>query len=344
LVSTASESNASKAHWLPDLCRAEALFWVTLLSVVLAVILELLIRGANFSLVSFGQRALLILWMVLIGCLLACFIRRLSANWPLWTVVLTVMLGIQLAGFLGAWGQMLVTGESLIDALVPSQLLSALIGSVSLRFFYLQHQQRLRSLRLKQAEFELLQARIQPHFLFNTLNSIASLITTKPDQAEGAVLDLADLMRSSLNAGQKLIPLAEEIELCEKYLQIEHLRMGDRLQWDFVVSEEASLVHIPSLSLQPIVENAVLHGVSQISEGGEIRLSASVAARGKDARTLVINVENPLPAESAHLGNSLAQENVAARLQASFSAPVSLSLKSELGHYLVEISVALNDQ
>jgi two-component system, LytTR family, sensor histidine kinase AlgZ len=343
LVSTPAESNASKAHWLPDLCRAEALFWVTLLSVVLAVILELLIRGANFSLVSFGQRALLILWMVLIGCLLACFIRRLSANWPLWLVVLAVMLGIQIAGFLGAWGQMLVTGESLIEALVPSQLLSALIGSVSLRFFYLQYQQKLRSERLKQAEFELLQARIQPHFLFNTLNSIASLIATKPDRAEGAVLDLADLMRSSLNAGQKLIPLGEEIDLCEKYLQIELLRMGARLQWEFAVSEESLRVHIPSLSLQPIVENAVLHGVSQIPQGGMIKLSASVAEREGESKMLCIRVENPLPAEPVHLGNSLAQKNVAARLQASFSEPLSLSLKSESGRYIVEISVVLDD-
>lgn len=342
MVSIPDESNNAKAHWLPDLCRTEALFWVTLLSVVLAVILELLIRGANFSLVSFGQRALLILWMVLIGCLLACFIRRLSTNWSLWLVVLAVMLGIQLAGFLGAWGQMLVTGESLIDTLVPSQLLSALIGSVSLRFFYLQHQQRLRAERLKRAEFELLQARIQPHFLFNTLNSIASLISTRPDQAEGAVLDLADLMRSSLNAGQKLIPLGEEIELCEKYLQIEHLRMGNRLQWDFEVSEDSARVHIPSLSLQPIVENAVLHGVSQISRGGTIKLSASISDKGESKR-LQIRVENPLPAEPAHLGNSLAQKNVAARLQASFSEPLSLSLRSEPESYIVEISVVLND-
>lgn len=330
------EPDQSKPHWLPDLCRTEALFWVTLLSVVLAVILELLIRGANFSLVSFGQRALLVLWMVLIGCLLACSIRRVSSGWPLWLVVLSVMAGIQLAGFLGAWGQMLVTGESLIDALVPSQLLSALIGSVSLRFFYLQHQERLRAERLKQAEFELLQARIQPHFLFNTLNSIASLISTKPDQAEGAVLDLADLMRSSLNAGQKLIPLSEEIALCEQYLQIEHLRMGDRLKWHISVSADAEQIKIPSLSLQPLVENAVLHGVSKISEGGSIQIEATTELK-KDSSMLFIRIENPVPEIAAQPGNKIALKNVVERLQASSSEPVQLRSNNQSGRYLLEI-------
>ena len=335
--------NNAQPHWLPDLCRAEALFWVTLLSVVLAVILELLIRGANFSLVNFGLRALLILWMVLIGCLLACSIRRISNNWPLWLVVVAVMFGIQLAGLLGAWGQMLVTGENLIDTLVPSQLLSALIGSVSLRFFYLQHQERLRAERLKQAEFELLQARIQPHFLFNTLNSIASLITTKPDRAEDAVLDLADLMRSSLTAGQKLIPLSEEVELCEKYLQIESMRMGDRLQWQFTVSPEAAKINIPSLSLQPLVENAVLHGVSQIPAGGIIKLDANTEVQG-ESTALILKVQNPVPDTPADEGNQIALKNVSARLLAGASGLLSLASRIESGNYIIEISMVPNER
>lgn len=343
MSSSLSKSNTLKPHWLPDLCRAEALFWVTLLAVVLAVILELLIRGANFSLVSFGQRALLILWMVLIGCFLACSIRRISSNWSLWAVVAAVMFGIQLAGLLGAWGQMLVTGENFIDALVPSQLLSALIGSVSLRFFYLQHQERLRTERLKQAEFELLQARIQPHFLFNTLNSIASLITTKPDQAEEAVLDLSDLMRSSLSAGQKLIPLSEEIELCEKYLQIESMRMGDRLEWLFSVSPEAAAINVPSLSLQPIVENAVLHGVSKIPAGGMIKLDASTQVQG-ESTALFLKVQNPVPDTPADEGNKIALKNVGARLQASALGAVSLASRIESGNYIIEISMVPDER
>jgi two-component system, LytTR family, sensor histidine kinase AlgZ len=347
------ELNKARRHWLPDLCRTEALFWVALLSVVLAIILELLMRGANFSLVNFGQRALLILWMVLIGCMLACYIRRISMDWPLWSVVASVMLGIQFAGFLGAWGQMLVTGESLIDALVPSQLLSALIGSVSLRFFYLQYQERLRAERLKQAEFELLQARIQPHFLFNTLNSIASLIATKPDQAENAVLDLADLMRSSLNAGQKLIPLSEELELCEKYLQIESLRMGERLKWDFSVDTDAKQVNIPSLSLQPLIENAVLHGISQLPKGGTIEFKAKFEARLEskngasdeyESDRLLITVINPIAEDSVHGGNQIALKNVAERLQASSTHPVTLSSSIVSDHYHLEICIVLDEK
>jgi two-component system sensor histidine kinase AlgZ len=281
-------------YWLPDLCRTEALVWVTLLAVIFAIILELLLRGANFSVTSLGQGALLILWMVLIGCFISCLIRRISIAWPLWAIVVSVMLGIQLAGLFGAWGQMLVTGSGFLDRLIPSQLLSALIGAVALRFFYIRDQERQRADRLQQAELELLQARIQPHFLFNTLNSIASLIVSSPDKAEGAVLDLADLMRSSLNAGQQRVTLAEELELCEKYLQIESLRMGERLRWNFVASPEAAAAYIPSLSLQPLIENSLLHGVARIPEGGTIEL---------DARTsgdeLCLDIRNPISEEPA---------------------------------------------
>ncbi len=338
------ESHKLAQHWLPDLCRTEALFWVTLLSVVLAIILELLIRGANFSLVGFGQRALLILWMVLIGCLLACLIRRISVDWALWQVVLAVMAGIQLAGLLGAWGQSLVTGAPLLDTIVPSQLLSALIGSVSLRFFYLQYQERQRAERLKQAEFELLQARIQPHFLFNTLNSIASLIVTKPEQAETAVLDLADLMRSSLRAGQKLIPLSEEVDLCEKYLKIESLRMGDRLRWNFVIAPEARAVKIPSLSLQPIVENAVLHGVSKITQGGTINLEVSMEPGSlQGVPRLCLKIQNPVPDEPARQGNKFALKNVVERLQICAVGPVKFESGQRDGIYTLQVSMVPNE-
>lgn len=326
-------------HWLPDLCRTEALVWVTLLAVIFAIILELLLRGANFSITSLGQSALLILWMVLIGCFISCLIRRISIAWPLWTIVVSVMLGIQLAGLLGAWGQILVTGGGFLDKLIPNQLLSALIGAVALRFFYIRDQERQRADRLQQAELELLQARIQPHFLFNTLNSIASLIVSSPDKAEGAVLDLADLMRSSLIAGQQRVTLAEELELCEKYLQIESLRMGDRLRWNFVVTPEAAATNIPSLSLQPLIENSLLHGVAQIPDGGTIEL---------DARTngdeLCLDIRNPIsdePASSA--GNQIALANVIERLQAFADLPVDMNVRTEQGQYILQIRMVPNE-
>jgi len=326
-------------HWLPDLCRTEALVWVTLLAVVLAIILELLLRGANFSVTSLGQSALLILWMVLIGCFFACLIRRISIGWPLWAIVVSVMLGIQTAGLLGAWGQILVTGSGFLDTLIPSQLLSALIGSVALRFFYIRDQERQRADAFKQAELELLQARIQPHFLFNTLNSIASLIVSSPDKAEGAVLDLADLMRSSLNAGQHRVTLAQELELCEKYLQIESLRMGDRLHWSFEVTADAAAKYVPSLSLQPLIENSVLHGVSQIPEGGSIYLDARL-----NGNELSLDIRNPVsdgPASSA--GNQIALANVLERFQAFSDLAVELSARTEKGQYILQIRMVPND-
>lgn len=335
-------SNKRELHWLPDLCRTEALGVVALLAVVMAIVLELLLRGTSFSVSSFSESALLILWMVLVGCFLTCCVRRISLHWPNWVIVLTLILCFQIISFLGSWAQMLVTGESFLNGLIPSQLLAALIGSVALRIFYVQAEVRLREERLKQAEIELLQARIQPHFLFNTLNSILTLIADQPDRAESAVLDLADLMRSSLAAGSQTLALTEELSLCDKYLQIESLRMGERLKWDFNISDEAAKVQLPALSLQPLIENAIVHGVAQIPVGGCIVLDINM-----QADRLCICLANPLPEEidsAPQRGNRIAINNVIERLQAYSEAPVQYSTSIEGKCYKVKIELTPGSQ
>ena len=346
----------ARTHWLPDLCRTEVLGLVALLAVLLAVILELLFRGTGFDLTSFGQCALLILWMGLIGCFASCGIRRISYAWPVWKVVAAILIGIQVVSLFGTWGQVLV-GEppigsgTFFNALIPNQLLSFLIGSIVLRLFYLGDKARRREERLKQAEIELLQARIQPHFLFNTLNTIVSLIATDPEKAESAVLDLSDLMRSSLSAGTQMISLSQELELCEKYLQIEALRMGQRLKWAFSVTGDAGAQNVPALSIQPLIENAVLHGLSKIPEGGLLELDAKL-----EEGVLFLQVKNPVPEDSQTKGaevreseslvdtergqgNQIALKNVVERLQACSQKPITFSAKQELGKYLVSLSL-----
>lgn len=341
-LSSNTLSNKRRLHWLPDLCRTEALGAVALLAVLMAIVLELLFRGLDFSISSFSESALLILWMVLIGCFLTCCVRRISLHWPDWLIVLSLILCFQAISFIGSWVQMLVTGESFLNKLIPSQLLAALIGIVALRIFYVQEQERLREERLKQAEIELLQARIQPHFLFNTLNSILSLIADQPDRAESAVLDLADLMRSSLAAGSQTLVLKEELSLCEKYLQIESLRMGERLKWDFKISDAATQMQLPALSLQPLVENAIVHGISQIPEGGCIDMQISM-----EAERLCISLSNPIPDNSQAVpqsGNRIAINNVIERLQAYSETPVMYSNSIKDNFYRVKIELTPGGQ
>jgi len=129
---------------------------------------------------------------------------------------------------------------------------------------------------LAQAELKALRAQIDPHFFFNALNSVVALIPRDPAAAEELIEDLADLFRHSFKPSRDFIALGEELRLVETYLKVEKVRLGDKLQFDKVVSPEALTIRIPALTVQPLVENAVKHGIGNLPEGGRITLSATI--------------------------------------------------------------------
>jgi sensor histidine kinase YesM len=138
------------------------------------------------------------------------------------------------------------------------------------------NEQRLEKLRA-QAELQALQARINPHFLFNTLNSIASLIAIDPSKAEGAVCQLSQLFRTTLRSSlDGKVSLRQSLEQAENYLRLERLRLGERLHYSFEVSGDADRVFLPDLILQPLVENSIKHGISPLVRGGTIQVNARI--------------------------------------------------------------------
>jgi two-component system sensor histidine kinase AlgZ len=165
----------------------------------------------------------------------------------------------------------------------------------------------------REAELRALRAQIHPHFLFNSLNSINALIAGKPEEARRLCVGLADFLRRSLTFGQReAIPLSEELELAEQLFAIEKVRFGERLSHATVADDEARACVVPPLLLQPLVENAVTHGISQRLEGGEIRILAE--RRGAE---LVITVSNPRDADApSRPGTGIGLQNVRRRLAA----------------------------
>tara|TARA_R110000850_G_scaffold146857_2_gene269006 strand:+ start:61 stop:570 length:510 start_codon:yes stop_codon:yes gene_type:complete len=146
------------------------------------------------------------------------------------------------------------------------------------------------------------------------MNSIASLIAINPQQAEDAVLDLCSLFRATLNNQKTLIPIEEEIELCKRYLNIEALRLGERLKLDWQIKKLIKKVQIPPLTLQPLFENAIYHGIQPRIEGGTITLTCE-----EKNNSLSIMISNPLPESSnKHDGNHIALDNIRSRIQAIF--------------------------
>ena len=154
-----------------------------------------------------------------------------------------------------------------------------------------------------------LQARIRPHFLFNTLNSAIALVRAEPAKAEALLEDLSDLFRHALTERGDSVTLADEITLAQRYLAIEQVRFGDRIQVEWALDPTASAAKLPPLLLQPLVENAVKHGVEPSAQGAHIKISTQ--RRGS---TVVIKVTNTVPAGQGQPGSGVALDNVRDRL------------------------------
>lgn len=188
---------------------------------------------------------------------------------------------------------------------------------------------------LAEARLQALQARIRPHFLFNSLNAVLSLVRRDPVRAERALEDLADLFRTLMSDARQFVLLADEIALLERYASIEQLRLGERLRivWDLDAAPSDAI--LPPLVLQPLLENAVYHGVEPSIEPADVVVR--IAQHGDRLRVLV---ENPFSDRHAHhAGNRMAIENIRERLMLFFDAEARLSARIEGKRYIAEIEM-----
>jgi two-component system sensor histidine kinase AlgZ len=184
-----------------------------------------------------------------------------------------------------------------------------------------------------EARLAALNARIRPHFLFNSLNTVLALIRAEPKRAESALEALADLFRSALRDPRELVPLSDEIALGRQYLELEKLRLGERLQVDWQVAELPLDTLIPPLMLQPLLENAVYHGIETAPEGGAVRIG--FARRGDE---IAIEIANPLSTGGQHAaGNQMAVANIRERLALYYDLEARLEIDISAGNYLVRI-------
>ncbi|MCG6928441.1 MAG: histidine kinase [Acidobacteria bacterium] len=188
----------------------------------------------------------------------------------------------------------------------------------------------------REAELRTLRAQIHPHFLFNSLNSINALIASRPEEARRLCVRLGDFLRRSLTLGSReQIPVTEELDLAESLLSIEKVRFGDRLTVELRVSEGVRACAVPPLVLQPLVENAVTHGIAQMLDGGTILIEAE--RRGE---TLLIAVENPRDPDSPDpKGAGIGLRNVRRRLAALYAEKAGMTVRSETGSFRVELRI-----
>jgi two-component system sensor histidine kinase AlgZ len=215
--------------------------------------------------------------------------------------------------------------------------ISAIVSIIVLRYFYVQHQWKQNVRAEAQSRLQALQSRIRPHFLFNSLNTIASLTQIDADQAEAAVENLADLFRNNLADASTYITLAEELVLTQRYLDIEKLRLGSRLNLRWSVDELPADAYVPRLILQPLLENAIYHGIEPIANGGTIGVDGRLYGN-----EIYISISNPLSHENnseQRQGNQIAQDNVRQRLAAIYGEMGKLTVQEGEDDYIITLIV-----
>jgi two-component system sensor histidine kinase AlgZ len=185
------------------------------------------------------------------------------------------------------------------------------------------------------SRIDALQARIRPHFLFNSLNTIAALTRSDPARAEEAVEDLADLFRATLRDSDTLLRLKEELELTRIYQRIEGLRLGERLDVKWDVTELPMRALIPGLTIQPLLENAIFHGIEPLDGGGQVAVSGRVV--DGQIEISVANPVAPTPVTPKRSGNRLAVENIRERLRLAYGAKGELTAEQLPSEYRVTI-------
>lgn len=275
--------------------QAPAIIWVLLAGECLAIVLALAPGVSIDRWIYFGLASLVIQWVALLTLgSLYLFRRALQGMRPqrltylglgLLLVNTWLVLGLVWLLMRGVWPMTEPEWSALVLRLTGIVLA---VGFLGLAAFQNHWRGRLHAVRAKQSELQALQARIRPHFLFNTLNTGAALVHQRPEEAERLLLDLADLFRAAL-AGPRQISLEDELSLARRYLEIEALRFGDRLQVRWELPRELPAVTVPALSIQPLVENAIRHGVERMPNG-EIEVTVSTTPD-----TVVVRISNPLP-------------------------------------------------
>ena len=224
-------------------------------------------------------------------------------------------------------------GLETTPSLWRSWFLSTMTVATLLLYFNLRS--RALSPAITEARLQALQARIRPHFLFNSLNAVLSLIRSDPKRAETALEDMADLFRVLMADNRQLVPLHSELELCRQYLDLEKLRLEDRMQLVWHIDNMPEDALIPPLVLQPLLENAVYHGIEPFQEGGEITINLY---RSRDQVHLVLTNPYRLKGDH-HNGNKMALSNIRERLALHYDAEAQLVTKVIGNQYRVHIVI-----
>ena len=330
--STARETQA----YLPDFCAAGTVLVVVLIAELVAIVLALAAFDTPEQFLSdLWKISFFVLWFAVIGSALMCLLReKLEGAGETRAFVLSFVILLVVCFLLAelAWqltqrfDYLYLIEDSHAGFVFRSFSTGTIVIALAMRYLYVSSEWR-RSIVLEaQARISALQALIRPHFLFNTLNTIASLARTDPRQAEEAVEDLSDLMRANLGSSKERTSLKQELEIAAIYQRIEKLRLGDRLKIRWDVDDLPMRALIPSFTIQPLLENAIYHGIELLQDGGEV-----VVTGKRDGDYLTIHMTNPVApnANRKKDANKMAMSNIRQRFELAYGGRATVDVDDQ---------------
>ena len=336
-----------KQLYLPDFCTARAVLAIVIICELTALIVAL---ARNEVAIGFwpdlARTSLFLLWIGLFGAALLCVLRGyLNRQSPAKGSVIVLALTAALVAIISSAAYAVgVRGGWLVNsALIPEDhwtfllrnvVIAIIITALALRYFYVTHEWRHNVELQAKARVHALQARIRPHFLFNSMNTIAALTRSNPARAEEAVQDLADLFRANLSEKRNQIPLSDEIDVARTYQRMEQLRLGSRLHVEWKVDSLPSNALVPGLTLQPLLENAIYHGIEPRADGGKV----TVTGEFKQGMITVV-VRNPVPPANLTVreGNRLALANIKERMDLMYGERATVKAGRFDDEYIVTL-------
>ncbi|MGI9334161.1 MAG: sensor histidine kinase [Gammaproteobacteria bacterium] len=354
--------------FLPDLSDIRVVLIIVIMGELLAFVIVLSPnRGLSNAWLELAMVSVFVQWVALISALLLSWSRpwlRKLGDVRASVVSFCVVLGVTLLLSEGAYwvltrqllvldpdaqsrggliGTMLgaLSGQAHAEFVLRNLAIAGIVTTVSLRYFYVQHQWKANLESETRARIQALQSRIRPHFLFNSMNMIASLTRSHPELAEQVTEDLAELFRASLGDASVPVTLDRELDMARQYLRIEAQRLDARLRAHWSIDDLPMNALLPALTLQPLIENAVYHGIEPAHDGGELYVTGW---RSKDR--VCIELRNTMPpgtpsaeGEGGRHGNQMAQENVRQRLQAFFGGSATMTAGPKNGEYRVALDI-----
>jgi len=343
LADTRDSEDGQAQIYLPDFRAPGTVLVVLLVAELIAIALTLTSYEPGTFLTDLSKMSMYVLWLALLGTGLLSLIGPWAEKQGSTRAFVMCFFALELMCLVLAeltWQTTIRFGEAVIindthdRFILRTFATSSIIIALSMRYLYVASEWR-RSIVLEaQARISALQALIRPHFLFNSMNTIASLTRSDPKQAEEAVEDLADLLRANLGSQKNRTSLKQELEVAAIYQRIEKLRLGDRLNVRWDVANLPMRAQIPSLTIQPLLENAIYHGIELLPEGGQVVVTGKVIDD-----QLQIEISNPVAKDEKRKtgGNKMALQNIRQRFELAYGSSASVSVTETDENHSVRI-------